>query len=42
MTEDGEITDDRTIQFLEKCVREFKRYAKAIDGMVKEKKGVEN
>ena len=41
MTEDGEITDERTIQFLEKCVREFKRYAKAIDRMVQEKKGAE-
>lgn len=36
--EDGEITDETTIHFLEKCVREFKRYAKAINQMVEEKK----
>lgn len=36
--QDGNITDETTIHFLEKCVREFKRYAKAINQMVEEKK----
>ena len=35
--QDGNITDETTIHFLEKCVREFKRYAKAINQMVVEK-----
>lgn len=37
--ESGNITNEMTIHFLEKCMREFKRYAKAIDQMVAEKKG---
>lgn len=35
---DGDITNETTIYFLEKCMREFKHYAKAIDRMVAEKK----
>ena len=35
---DGDITNEITIHFLEKCMREFKHYAKAIDRMVAEKK----
>ena len=35
---DGDITNETTILFLEKCMREFKHYAKAIDRMVAEKK----
>ena len=35
---DGDITNETTIQFLEKCMREFKHYAKAINRMVAEKK----
>ncbi len=35
---DGDITNETTIHFLEKCMREFKRYAKAINRMVAEKK----
>ena len=35
---DGDITNETTIHFLEKCMREFKHYAKAIDRMVAEKK----
>lgn len=35
---DGNITNETTIHFLEKCMREFKRYAKAINRMVAEKK----
>lgn len=37
ISEDGNITNETTIHFLEKCVREFKRYAKAINQMVAEK-----
>lgn len=36
--DNGNITNEMTIHFLEKCVREFKRYAKAINQMVAEKK----
>lgn len=36
--EEGNITNETTIHFLEKCVREFKHYAKAINRMVVEKK----
>lgn len=36
--DNGEITNEMTIHFLEKCMREFKHYAKAIDQMVTEKK----
>ena len=32
---DGDITNETTIHFLEKCMREFKHYAKAIDRMGK-------
>ncbi len=35
---DGNITNETTIHFLEKCMREFKHYAKAINRMVTEKK----
>ena len=35
---DGDITNETTIHFLEKCMREFKHYAKAINRMVAEKK----
>lgn len=35
---DGDIANETTIHFLEKCMREFKRYAKAINRMVAEKK----
>lgn len=35
---DGDITNETTIHFLEKCMREFKHYAKAINRMVTEKK----
>lgn len=35
---DGDITNETTIHFLEKCMREFKRYAKEINRMVAEKK----
>lgn len=35
---DGNITNETTIHFLEKCMREFKHYAKAINQMVAEKK----
>lgn len=35
---DGDITNEMTIHFLEKCMREFKHYAKAINQMVAEKK----
>ncbi|MBB1100279.1 NAD(P)H-dependent oxidoreductase [Limosilactobacillus sp. WF-MT5-A] len=35
---EGNITNETTIHFLEKCVREFKHYAKAINRMVVEKK----
>lgn len=34
----GDITNETTIHFLEKCMREFKHYAKAINRMVAEKK----
>lgn len=36
--EDGNITNEMTIHFLEKCMREFKHYAKAINRMITEKK----
>ena len=36
--EDGNITNEMTIHFLEKCMREFKHYAKAINRMIAEKK----
>lgn len=36
--ENGDINNEMTIHFLEKCVREFKHYAKAINQMVAEKK----
>ena len=36
--EDGNITNEMTIHFLEKCMREFKHYAKAINRMIVEKK----
>ena len=35
---DSDITNETTIHFLEKCMREFKHYAKAINRMVAEKK----
>ena len=35
---DGDITNETTIHFLKKCMREFKHYAKAINRMVAEKK----
>ena len=35
---DGDITNETTIHFLDKCMREFKHYAKAINRMVAEKK----
>lgn len=35
---DVDITNETTIHFLEKCMREFKHYAKAINRMVAEKK----
>lgn len=35
---DDDITNETTIHFLEKCMREFKHYAKAINRMVAEKK----
>ena len=35
---DGDITNETTIHILEKCMREFKHYAKAINRMVAEKK----
>lgn len=38
LIKDGDITNETTIHFLEKCMREFKHYAKAIDRMVAEKK----
>lgn len=36
MDENGNITDERTIGFLEKCMNGFRYYAKAIDRMNEE------
>ena len=42
MDKDGNITDPGTIKFLEKCMREFKPYAAAINGMVAKKEEANN
>ncbi|WP_407366017.1 NADPH-dependent FMN reductase [Limosilactobacillus oris] len=42
MDKDGNITDLGTIKFLEKCMREFKPYAAAINGMVAKKEEANN
>ena len=40
--EDGNITDEGTVIFLNKCISEFKPYAEAINGMVAKKEAAKD